>query len=361
MLFTYSTRSLAENWLNQTVIQILTFGMQEIINGRTAPPWPGIIPTERKLQLKARSGIGKRIRFFWEQFTLLDRPKQEALLEALGQQTRLPDILFDDATCTRIDRFPDDIQEATIGLFRFLFEEQLISIKVSDKCLRDIHYTVIHTDIPSRICPFCGLGYFRAPGAPRHALDHYMPITKYPFIGSDFRNLPPMCSECNSDFKKSTDILYDGNGIRLRCVDPYKGPTFKISLANSLPFEGPVRDGIQLPLWKIEFIGGPNEQAENWDRIFKIRERYSRDVLNTEFRSWLAHFVSWFLGSRDGEKSGEEIVVSIPDYIANVIQDGFSERAFLKAEVFRLFYSKCLTPEYAEEMKYFFEDLITYA
>lgn len=71
--------------------------------------------------------------------------------------------------------------------------------------------------------------------------------------------------------------------------------------------------------------------------------------------------MAWFLGSRDGEKSGEEIVVSIPDYIANVIQDGFSERAFLKAEVFRLFYSKCLTSEYAEEMKYFFENLITYA
>ncbi|EZP31295.1 hypothetical protein BW33_02529 [Pseudomonas sp. RIT288] len=358
MLFTYSPQALAENWLNQTFIQILSEGMRRIISGHQVDVWPSVIPVARRSVLRGRSGIRKRLEEFWKEFLTLNLATQEVLLASLNQQSRLPDALFDNSACVEIDRFPDGIRKATIDLFRFLFEEQLTSIKVGAECLRDLHYTAIYDQVPSRVCPFCGLGHFRAPGAPRHALDHYMPITRYPFMGADLRNLPPMCSECNSDFKKNIDILRDRRGRRRRCVDPYNGPFYIVSLAKSLPFAGSVKNGIRLPKWNIQFKGGPQSEAENWDRIFKIRERYQRDVLNAEFRSWLEHFVHWYVRGGHGGGIGDEIAAAIPKYIDTVIQDGLADKAFLKAEVFRMLLRECTNYRRGGEMKAFLEILI---
>jgi len=358
MLFTYSPQALLENWLNQTIVQILNDGMLRIIGGHQVVAWPSVIPVARRSKLKSRTGIRKRLEKFWIEFIALNLATQEVLLETLSQQSCLPDVLFNNSTCVEIDRFPDGIRDATVDLFRFLFEEQLTTINIGSECLRDVHYTAIYAAFPSRVCPFCGLGHFRAPGAPRHALDHYMPITKHPFVGADFRNLPPMCSECNSDFKKNIDILRDKRGRRRRCVDPYNGPIFRVSLAKSLPFAGSVKNGIHLPKWNIQFKGGPQSEAENWDRIFKIRERYERDVLNAEFRSWLEHFVHWYVRGNHGGNGGNEIAAAIPEYIDTVIQDGLADKAFLKAEVFRMLRNECLSYQRGEDMKAFLEVLV---
>jgi hypothetical protein len=359
MLFSYSPNSLAENWLNSTIVEVLGAGMQTILAGGQAPAWAEALPIEHKTELRGRSGIRKRVQKLWTKFAALNHNDQLALLEALTQQTSLPNIYFNDAVCRGIDVFEESVRDAAVDLFRFVFEEQLTSIKVGGESLRDIHYAAIYAEFPSRICPFCGIGHFRAPGAPRHALDHYMPISKYPFAGGDFRNLPPMCSECNSDFKKNTDILFDPNGQRQRCVDPYDGPRFVISLAQSVPFGGAIMSGISLPQWVIDFRGGPQEQAENWDRIFKVRERYERDVLNAEFRSWLEHFALWYTRGNHGGPIGDDIADSIPEYLITVIQDGLADKAFLKAEVFRLLCSECAHPLRGSDMKAFLEILIS--
>lgn len=359
MLFSYSHNALAENWLNSTIVDVLGTGMQTILAGGNAPAWSDALPIAHKTELKGRSGIRKRVQKLWTKFAALNQADQLALLDALNQQTFLPNIYFNDAVCRGIDGFDESVSVAAVDLFRFIFEEQLTAIKVGGICLRDIHYAAIYAEFPSRICPFCGIGHFRAPGAPRHALDHYMPISKYPFAGGDFRNLPPMCSECNSDFKKSTDILFNQNGQRQRCVDPYAGPNFAISLAQSVPFGGAIISGISLPRWVIDFRGGPQDQAENWDRIFKVRERYERDVLNAEFRSWLEHFALWYTRGNHGGGLGAQIAASIPEYLSTVIQDGLADKAFLKAEVFRLLHSECAHPDRGVDMMGFLEILIS--
>lgn len=360
MLFTYSNKALSENWLNPLIVQILNDGMLTIISGYQVSEWPKIIPSFYRSKLRKRSGIKKRLIKFWSEFENLEQLEQQAMLEALTQQTSLPNILLNDKACAKIDTFPEGIKNATVDLFRFLFDEQLTSLKVGDKCIRDVHYHSIYTEIPSRICPFCGLGHFRAPGAPRNALDHYMPISRYPFVGADLRNLPPMCSECNSDFKGNKDILFDELGQRQQCVDPYNGPFFSVSLADSLLFAGSVQDALHLPIWNINFFGGTQEIAENWDRVFKIRERYKRDVLDAEFRSWLQHFVFWYLAQPNIQKTGHDVAAYLPEYIETVIQDNLADRAFLKVEVFRLLNNECKNIERGQDMREFLEILITH-
>ena len=171
-----------------------------------------------------------------------------------------------------------------------------------------------------------------------------MPIALYPFVGADLRNLPPACDECNSRFKGGSDVLFDGGGQRRRCSDPYAGPTYQVCLSASELFAGNEVDGFKLPRWEIEFAGGPPEQAETWNAIYRIKERYGRDVLDAEFRSWIAHFAEWFVCEFGRGKSPDEVAAELPRYIGGVIQDRLTDKAFLKAEVFRLIQASCTSP-----------------
>lgn len=351
MLFIYPKTALAQNWLNPSIIYILESGMTSIINNKEPTKWPTIIPESVRNILKSRSGIKSRLQSVWESFKNLDRDEQIKLINALNQQISLPNNFSDDSICTQITLFSDEIRDSIKELFKFLFEEQLLSIKIDGECLRDIHYKEIYSNAPERLCPFCGLSYLRSPNAPRHALDHYMPISLYPFVGADLRNLSPMCDECNSSFKKQIDILYDENHNRMHCVDPYSGPIFKISLINSKSFEGEICKGMHLPKWQIDIIGGTTNLSNNWDRIFQIKKRYERDILNAEFRSWLEHFAKWFIRQPNKYNGFEDnINYHLNEYIETVIQEGLADRAFLKAQVFNFILNEINQHEKKEDM-----------
>lgn len=360
MLYSYSNQGLEHNWLNQTIVGVLRDGMQAIIDGQGVDQWPDCLPEETRVVLSTRIGIRDRLGTFWQEFAALEPPAQYQLQQALDRQTDLPALLSDGINCPKIDAFSEAIGDATKNLFRFLFE-LLTEIKAGTLCIRDAQYQAIYQHLEARICPFCGLVYLRAPGAPRHDLDHYMPISKYPFAGADLQNLPPMCSECNSSYKGTADILYDEHGNRRECSDPYDGPSYAISLADSRPFEGNTIRGVPLPRWQIDFLGEPAGQAETWNAIFKIRERYQRDVLDADFLSWLDHFAGWYVKTNSPDLEIEAIAASIPRYIDTVIQDGWADRAFLKAEVFRMLDRECKDAERGADVKSFLKNVVDYS
>ncbi|ATN35234.1 hypothetical protein ACO34A_15635 [Rhizobium sp. ACO-34A] len=357
MLFTYSPSGLQENWLNDTIISIVSSGMDAIAEGNAPTEWPDCIPLGKRAALQTRTGIRDRLITLYQSFGALEPDVRAQLQQAMLRQTALPEVLTDGLECVSITDFPKEVKVAVRSLFDFLFE-LLSELQVDGKCIRDIQYSAIYAELKDRICPFCGLGYFRGPGAPRHNLDHYMPISRYPFAGADLRNLPPICSECNSDFKGATDILYDAQGIRRMCSDPYNGPTYTISLAGSRLFEGESLKGIQYPQWVIGFLGPTQAQAATWDEIYKIRDRYIRDVLTPDFLPWLRHFAKWYVGAKGYDHDGQTIASSIPEYIELVIQDGWADRAFLKAQVFLLVSQECEDNERGETTRAWLRDVV---
>ena len=63
-------------------------------------------------------------------------------------------------------------------------------------------------------CPCCGYGdikTFNSKG--RSAYDHYLPQKHYPFSATNFDNLVPICTDCNSDEKGENDVLKYGTPI----------------------------------------------------------------------------------------------------------------------------------------------------
>lgn len=75
--------------------------------------------------------------------------------------------------------------------------------------------------------------------------------------------------------------------------------------------------------------------------MFHIRERYERDVLDAEFKTWLRHFNSWLKRYNIPHSSDEELVDAIARYATDYEDMGMSDRAFLKAAVFRMLHTHC--------------------
>ncbi len=192
------------------------------------------------------------------------------------------------------------------------------------------------------MCPFCGDENFSSlgsQGSRREALDHYLLKDSYPFAAANLRNLVPMGYKCNSQYKNTTDILYRSDRRRRRAFDPYNHGTIIVSLDNSQPFAGTRGEMREpLPQWEIDF-GSDSEEVDTWNDIFHIRDRYT-NVLNDEFKSWLVTFCKK-CKRKNNANSDQELMDALKCYAEDLELDGFAERAFLKAAVFRMLHLHC--------------------
>ena len=187
-----------------------------------------------------------------------------------------------------------------------------------------------------------------------------MPISRYPFVAADFRNLPPTCHPCNSLYKIDKDVLLDNLGHRRPCSDPYVGPIFRVALEGSTYGNGKTSRGYRLPKWQISLVGESIQQAETWDALYQIKSRYEV-TLDTDFLSWVKHYALWFVREFGREKTADEVSSMLPRYIENVVQEGFADRAFLKSEVFCFLNRSCHDGAVGNEVKEWLCDQVKFA
>lgn len=360
MLFTFPQEALNCNWVNQTAVDTLIAGMDAIDDENAPLDWPDCLPQDRRNVLQRRTGLRPKLTVFWDEYAKLGSFEKRCLRDAVAEQINLPNVYSDvSLPCACLDDIPVAMQDSVKSLAEYLFS-QLGGIKEGGKVLRDIQFETCQNH-GIRICPFCGLEHFQPEGTKRNALDHLMPISKYPFVSADFKNLIPTCHTCNSLYKLDQDILFNDAGVRRPCSDPYDGPIYQIKLDESVFDEGNEVRGFTLPKWEISISGLPAEQSVTWDDVYQVKSRFA-SVLDADFLSWVKSFALWFVSEFGRGKSPDEISVELPRYTDNVIQSGYSEvRVFLKAEVFRFLERSCRDVETGDDVKQWLWSQIEYA
>ena len=336
MLFHYALEATNDNWLHDTLLQILIEGMDELDAGQALSTWPECIPEARHAALAGKSGLKDRRRKFFVAYAALAQISRNAVRSALVLQNSIPAVFDGVSPWIRLAELPNSVQNPTKDLFKFAFG------LLTDVGLRDDHYRVIWQNMTqAKICPFCGLERLKHPNQPRPDLDHYLAISLYPFAGANLRNLIPMGGDCNTAFKKQLDVVFDGvTNLRRRCCDPYAGPVFSVSLDGSelIDIYGNI---CVLPVWEIAFLGDDDDCATTWDDVFQIRKRYS-DLLNDEYYGWLDHFRRWCSDIRSGIELTDDasITDAIGQYSDTVLQEGPADTNFLKRAAFEMLRSK---------------------
>jgi hypothetical protein len=336
MFFGYPVSATQSNWLHECVCAAVRAIHALVDEDRRYPPWPQILPEDRQSALRRRYGFDERLREYDAALRLLAKAERDYVLEALEAQNRISGLLSGTAhDCARKDDLPQGVRGAIARLFDYAFDilgEETIN-------LRAPHYTTIYSDLPVPVCPFCALHGFSDPEAPQEALDHYLNRDIYPFAAANLRNLVPMCHDCNSKYKKTADIIQRADVDRTRRVafDPYDFATkVSVSVDGSSPF---VLGPEHAQAWVIQ-LDPDIEQVRTWDDVFSVRERYGRDHLKHVYGRWVEYFAE-FARKKMGSYSQEQLIDLLCTHEEDWKAQGFEDRAFLKAAVFRMLRVHC--------------------
>lgn len=330
MLFGYPIQSTQNNWVHECVCDAIQKIHALVDAGGAYPAWPDILPLAHRKVLKSKRGLRDRLRDYDSAARLLSKPQRDEVLAALDGENKIADLLADVHDCIRADGLPQAIRTEVDTLFEFSFG------LLAKFPVRNDHYAAIYNAAPAHMCPFCGTEYFDAPGAPREALDHYLAKSLYPFAAANLRNLVPMGYKCNSSYKAAKDLLRRDDGSHRRAFDPYVHAAVSITLDDSEPFGGATEN---TPRWDIRF-DPETPESFTWDEIFSLKERYRRDHLDQDFRTWLDQF------AKSAKLKGA--VGTVADLMERLnwfekLQafTGLQDRAFLKTAVFRMLRLKC--------------------
>ena len=144
-------------------------------------------------------------------------------------------------------------------------------------------------------CPYCGFGDIKGlHHSKRDAYDHYLPKGTYPFNSVNFKNLAPMCHECNSSYKLEKNpaqhidpLRKAGVGTRRKAFYSYAATPPNISIELTLLSS----DIDKLCPTDIELnftAPGNEEELEAWKDVFGIEERYkAKCCAKNDGKYWL--------------------------------------------------------------------------
>lgn len=331
MLFGYPIAATEENWIHESLCALVQRAHQYIDADQELPLWSELLPAESQDKLASRHGLETRFLSYAKAAAALASNERALVIAALHAQNMVAELLSCTADCVSVHELPAGVRRPIRDLFEFGYR------LLSDFRVRDRQYDVVYQAIKSKVCPFCGCEYFDSPQAPREALDHYLAASLYPFAAANLRNLVPMGSKCNSRYKLAADILRRDDGTRRMVFDPYAAPGLSVSLTSSAIGEGA---SPLISQWNIDFDYAGAE-IEAWDQVFDIRTRYRRDVLEPNLNNWLREFRSWRAAVGVPTNDDNAMQALIQRYVDYHAAQGFNDRAFMKASVFRMLLAQC--------------------
>lgn len=198
---------------------------------------------------------------------------------------------------------------------RLASQDDGVNTKVIEKCntIMD-HFSKFREDPKHkwRLCPFCGLGQLKPSfSAHRNAYDHYLPKAQYPFIAVNFENLAPMCHECNSDEKSTTDTLF-WDGSRKEVYDVFDSTLsddhFDAQI-ETIDSGVSVRSTLLKDIdWTYTLLseGDTNEKLESWDAIFNLKRRYRENTIYYE-SEWFRHITQEYRKKKEEGRTFDQI------------------------------------------------------
>ena len=163
----------------------------------------------------------------------------------------------------------------------------------------EAHYVAFVTENREGKCPYCGFSDIKGIyQTKREAYDHFLPKGTYPFNSVNFRNLAPMCHDCNSAYKLRQDpgrhidpITQKTSATRRRAFYSYAAAPSGIAISVTLKSKDIAH--LQPSEIDLELVApGRDEEVEAWKEVFGIEERYKAKYCGkNDGKAWLQHIV----------------------------------------------------------------------
>jgi hypothetical protein len=333
MFFTYPIAATNDNWLSETLLNILHGALIALQNGEEPVGFQDAVPEPYKTEF-AR---GQKFPALYASFVDACRPLQvdqmDGIILALAGQNQFPELFAINAPTHGIALSFPAVHEAARSLFEYAFSK-LSDLKTpgSGETVRGRYHQLVHAHFASGCCPFCGLEIMEAPDPDLvdPDLDHYLAMSKYPFAGANLRNLTAMGTICNRSYKGAQDILLDELNQKVDCFDPYGNEHVTLSLDGTVLLPGAGAG----PAWALTF--DPDVRSRNWRRIFKLESRIRANILEKQYQTWLKHFITYAHRNEIDIAAKDGAIEAIAKFKATCDMESLPTVARLKASFFAL-------------------------
>ena len=185
-------------------------------------------------------------------------------------------------------------------------------------------------------CPFCGLQNIHPlKNKTKQTYDHYIPLSLYPFVGIQSKNLVPTCKDCNEDFKHDKDSLFlnPQRTIRRRLFYPYGSynHNIKIELKNiklnnsNLKIENcDVDINCNQPILSSEI--------QSWKDIYEVNTRY-KNAIEDDSDEWYKEFFDYLI-SKQTDGTFINMQKTYDEYRTALLVTESTTNSFLKGPYF---------------------------
>jgi hypothetical protein len=222
--------------------------------------------------------------------------ERTTLCNAIRNSNEIEEICLGNINPTKESEITDPIKPIIVTLFKKLYKDVLFGeFFVPHYGNRKTHY---HNFLRFKTngyewCPSCGI-------RPMHKFteeitdqyDHYLPKDIYPFSSVNFKNLIPICSDCNSlQVKSNNDVLNHTGKVFYPFEDRHKPIKINVSISiNDVDLEK-----IE---WSVNHICevGKEDELIAWKAIYKIDNRH-KNYCKGNFISWYKKFYEDFSDS----------------------------------------------------------------
>lgn len=287
----------------------------------------------------------------YNKFKKWTQAERTAFCNKLTESNNIEEICQGKLKPLSCEEFPPSIKIDLKELFIDLYEKILKkSPHFCSRCGTLLeHFRIFKSQNRNILCPACGLKEVKTQyDTTRNQYDHYLPKSIYPLSSVNFKNLVPLCTECNSlGVKGEKDVLKETNG---KLFYPYDESHSGIDIKIDIKEDAQKIDNIK---WELNFstLSGQKDEIESWKYIFNIESRYE-GYIKGRIDTWYGAYWDSMNDSRfdkvepDIRKEMyfaqlEHDEANQIDYIRNralkaFINDALSLRAELEAKIYSL-------------------------
>lgn len=243
-----------------------------------------------------REILNRRLRDIYEIIRNWSQNTRTDFCQKLRDSNDIERICKREVVALKAADIPAEISRNIIRLFDDLYDQVLDGnhFMPNDQGRMEHFRQFRHYNNDITLCPFCGISELKMEfDYTRDPYDHYLAKSIYPFSSVNFKNLLPICKECNGlEVKADKDILAETAG---RVFYPFDATHKGVSLHFSIS-----RDDVNIARteWELQATDpdGKNEEIESWKTVYNIESRYVGFVKG-RIAKWHRHY--WEYMHRD--------------------------------------------------------------
>lgn len=210
------------------------------------------------------------------------------------------------------DVLPQALQDVVDKLFKDLYKTVLSHKNyTSIYGNRQSHFKQfrLHKDNDFRFCPACGIERMKTYEERPNQYDHYLPKDIYPFSSVNFKNLVPICTDCNSILEKGATNILSFNGVAFYPYDSlHKGIDIEVQIVKK-------HADVSEISWQISYTNkdGKVNELDAWKKTYGIVLRHNK-YLKGSIKDWYIAYEE-YINDKDSIATSPTIKQRANDYL----------------------------------------------